>query len=136
MSPSPAAEVRLWLIKAHNDLAAGTVDHETSPPLVEDSVFHAQQAAEKAMKGFLTWHGRPFRKIHDLREIGGAVIEIDSTLEPLLKRAVALSPFAGVFRYPTEMGEPTLEEAKAALALAREVYEAITQLLPNEVRPT
>jgi prevent-host-death family protein len=29
-------------------------------------VFHAQQAAEKAMKGYLSWHDQAFRKTHDL----------------------------------------------------------------------
>ena len=56
-------------------------------------------------------------------------------MEPLLHRAARLSPFAGVFRYPTEMGVPTMEEAREALALAREVFDAILARLPQEVRP-
>ncbi|WP_447972356.1 hypothetical protein [Nitrospira sp. Kam-Ns4a] len=36
-----------------------------------------------------------------------------------------------MFRYPTDMGEPTVEEAREALALAREVYEAILARLPD-----
>jgi hypothetical protein len=40
------------------------------PPLTADITFHAQQLAEKALKGFLTWHDQPFRKTHDLVEIG------------------------------------------------------------------
>ena len=46
------------------------LDLQAKPPLTADSVFHAQQAAEKSIKGFLSWHDRPFRKTHNLVEIG------------------------------------------------------------------
>lgn len=128
-------EVRRWLAKACADLRAGEVVLAASPPLVEDALFHAQQAAEKAIKGFLVWQGRGFRKTHDLREVGGAALEVDETLEPLLREAARLTPFAGVFRYPADMGEPAPEEAQEALALAREVYEAVLARLPVDVRP-
>lgn len=134
MPPNRSDEVRRWLAKACDDLRAGEVVLAASPPLVEDALFHAQQAAEKAIKGLLVWHGRSFRKTHDLREVGGAALELDATLEPLLRRAVRLTPFAGVFRYPTDMGEPTPEEAREALALARQVYDAVLARLPEEAR--
>ena len=31
-------------------------------PLLGDATFHCQQAVEKALKAFLIWHDRPFRK--------------------------------------------------------------------------
>lgn len=45
------AETRGWLTRARDDLRAGEVDLGPVPPLTADAVFHAQQAAEKAMKG-------------------------------------------------------------------------------------
>ncbi len=39
------------------------------------------------------------------------------------------------YRYPGEPEEPTRDEADGALALAREVYEAILACLPEEVQP-
>lgn len=48
------AETRGWFVRAHTDLASGRVGLTVQPPLAGDAVFHAQQAAEKAMKGFLT----------------------------------------------------------------------------------
>jgi len=36
------------------------------PPFTGDAVFHAQQVAEKTLKAFLVWHGRIFRKTHNL----------------------------------------------------------------------
>jgi hypothetical protein len=40
------------------------------PPLLEDIVFHAQQAVEKCFKAFLAWNGVAFRKTHSLEELG------------------------------------------------------------------
>jgi hypothetical protein len=51
------------------------------PALVRGAVFHAQQAAEKAWKAFLAAHERPFRKTHDLDELGSAAAEGDATLD-------------------------------------------------------
>ncbi len=135
MLPEKVSETQAWFHKAAQDLRAGTLVLEAEPPIVDDALFHAQQAVEKAIKGFLIWHERPFRKTHDLREVGGSAISIDSSLAPLLQQAIRLTPFAGVFRYPGEIGEPTKEEAEEALVLAQEVFDAILARLPNEVRP-
>jgi HEPN domain-containing protein len=100
-------------------------------PLTDDIVFHAQQAAEKAMKGFLTWHDQAFRKTHDLAEVGRQCSAVDSALEPLLKRAEKLTVFAWAFRYPGDAEQPSVEEARAALAVAREVYNALLAHVPG-----
>ena len=97
-------------------------------------VFHAQQAAEKAMKGYLSWHDQPFRKTHDLAEVGRQCIAIDASFEPLLRRAERLSVYAWAFRYPGDAEDPTVEEAQGALAVAREVVEAMLVRLPEEIR--
>jgi HEPN domain-containing protein len=109
--PELVAETRGWFVRAHADLASGQVDIAAEPPLTGDAVFPAQQAAEKAMKGFLTWHGQVFRKTHNLTE------------------------YAWKYRYPGEPHEPPREEAEGALALAREVYDAVLARLPAEVWP-
>ena len=55
----------------------------------------------------------------------------------LLKRGdgLPLTEYAWKFRYPGEPELPEIEEADAALALAREVYDAVLHRLPAEVRP-
>ena len=92
--PALITETRAWFSKAGNDLRAGTFELGAVPPLTSDIVFHTQQAAEKAMKGFLTWHGQVYRKTHNLVEIGEACAAIDPTLEPLLRRAAELTEYA------------------------------------------
>jgi len=133
--PERIAETRPWLSKATEDLRAADFELTAKPPLVADIVFHAQQAAEKAMKGFLAWHDRPFRKTHNLIEVGEACVAIDPTLDELLRRAAPLTEYAWKFRYPGEPEAPPREEAEQALAIARAVYDAILARLPEEVRP-
>jgi hypothetical protein len=53
----------------------------------------------------------------------------------LTRQAARLTEYAWKFRYPGEPEEPPVAEAQEALALAREVYEAILNRLPAEVRP-
>ena len=133
--PALVAETRAWFSKAGNDLRAGTFELGAVPPLTSDIVFHTQQAAEKAMKGFLTWHGQVYRKTHNLVEIGEACAAIDPTLEPLLRRAAELTEYAWRFRYPGNPEEPTEKEAREALALAREVFDSLLYRLPPDVHP-
>ncbi len=54
MADAKIFEVRAWLKKADDDLRGAQVDLAAAPPLIEDALFHCQQAAEKAMKAFLT----------------------------------------------------------------------------------
>jgi len=132
------AETKAWFRRAANDLRAAEHELSAVPPLLGDIVFHCQQAAEKAMKGFLTWHNRPFRKTHSLEEIGEQCLEIDQTLKPMVDRAVPLTEYAWKFRYPgvpDEPEEPSMSEAQEALVRAREVREAVLSRLPAEARP-
>lgn len=133
--PELVAETRSWFVKAAEDLRAARFEMTAEPPLLADIVFHAQQAVEKALNGFLTWHSRPFRKTHLLEELGEACVQIDATLRPIVGRAVPLTAYAWKFRYPGEPDEPSREEAEAALVTAQEAYDSVLRRLPQEVRP-
>ena len=129
------AEVKAWLTKAANDLRAGGHALRGEPPFTGDALFHAQQAAEKSLKGFLTWHDVAFRRSHDLAEIGRQCVEVDDSLADVCRRANPLSVFAWLFRYPGDAEEPEPEEVQEPLALARQVYDAVCARLPTEVCP-
>jgi HEPN domain-containing protein len=85
------SETQAWLRKAAQDLRAANHSLTASPPLLEDVVFHCQQAAEKTLKGFLMWHNSPFRKTRSLEEIGEQCLDLDSTLQDFVDRAVPLN---------------------------------------------
>jgi HEPN domain-containing protein len=135
MQPDALAEARAWFQKAANDLRGADIDLAASPPLVEDALFHCQQAAEKAMKGFLSAHDRPFKKTHDLDELGRACESLDPSLMPLLLPARDLTVFAWEYRYPGATDVPSVAETRMALATARSVYEALLSRLPVAAHP-
>lgn len=137
MRPDEArvADTRAWLVRAHEDLRGAAVDLAATPPLLGDATFHCQQAVEKAMKAFLAWHDHPFRKTHDLAELGRQCVTLDPTLEPPLRQAAPLSEYAWRYRYPGDPDEPTRDEVDEALAIARQVVATLTGRLPAAVRP-
>jgi HEPN domain-containing protein len=133
LDPELVAETRGWMIKATHDLRAAETLAAASPPLNDEAVFHSQQAAEKAIKAFLVWHGQTFRKTHNLEETGEQCLAIDPSLRAAIDRAVPLSEYAWKFRYPGVPVEPDSVETAEALAAAREVVAAIASRLPTEV---
>ncbi len=138
MAPDEARteDVRAWLQRAALDLRAA--EHGMTAPeagLRSDVVFHAQQAAEKAFKAFLAWHDVPFRKTHNLEELGRTCVSLDATLRAIVDQAAPLSEYAWRFRYPGEPSEPSREEAEEALDTAREVFQMLATRLPKNVQP-
>ena len=129
------ADAREWLVETLRDLRRVEILLAATPADVEGALFHCQQAAEKALKAFLTWHDVRFRRIHDLEEIGKQCVQVDQTLGPLMARAETLSEYATRFRYPGARYEPSLEGARDVVALARAVMEAIVTRLPRDARP-
>lgn len=131
--PVRVDEVGAWLRKVSVDIEACSRLLQGDAPLCDAAVFHAQQAAEKAIKGFLLWHDIPFGKTHNIVEIGKLAVKVDRTLENLFRRASSLTQYAWRFRYPGEPEEATSEEANKALALAKEVFNAVLERLPDEL---
>ena len=113
-----------WWQRAEEDLAVADQLLLDRVPYFGSIGFHAQQAAEKSWKALLAWHASPFPKTHDLRLLGQQLTQHDPALCDPVLRAANLTPFAWLFRYPGESEEPTLEEARAALDIATQVFEA------------
>ena len=135
MQSEKISEVRVCIQKAANDLRGADINLNVSPPLIEDALVHCQQVAEKAMKGFLTMHDKIFPKTHDLDELASLCEEVDSSLENVLEKALDLTVFAWIFRFPGDMKVPSKEEALQYLSIARQVYDSILSRLPKEVSP-
>jgi HEPN domain-containing protein len=123
-------DARAWLARAELDLRAADLEMGTPEAgLWGDVAFHAQQAAEKALKAFLALHDEPFRKTHSIEEIGRACAAIDPGLGELVDAAAPLTEFAWKFRYPGDVSDPTREEAGRAVAVARKLVLAVKGLL-------
>jgi len=91
---------------------------DASLPLPEIAAYHAQQAAEKALKAFLTARSTPFRRTHDLVELQQQCEGIDAGFSALAATAQTLTPYATLFRYPGGPLAPPVTDARLAVRLA------------------
>lgn len=124
-----------WLSKVDTGLRCAGIDLEASPPVPGDAVFHCQQAVEKSLKAFLTWHDEPFSKTHNLASLAEQAARLDNALAPLVGEVESLTQYAWLHRYPNESAEPNVEEALDALDRARRIHGENLARLPDSVRP-
>jgi HEPN domain-containing protein len=113
-----------WMLKAEHDLMSAEMLVQ-NPDLLDTAVYHTQQCAEKALKGFLVFHEWEIEKTHHLKPILEACMQIDKTFVILTEEAISLSPFATEFRYPDEILMPELEDALQAISSARRIFEFV-----------
>lgn len=90
---------RIMLAMARKDLKAlkGMEDPETFAS--EIFGFHAEQAVQKALKGWLSLAGVAYPKIHDLEELLRLLEDHQQTIPPDFRGLVDLADFAVQFRY-------------------------------------
>jgi len=92
--------VRAWKKKADQDLLAARVMLEHDAELTEPIGFHAQQAVEKSLKGFLIYQGDiHLPKTHDVGNLLRLASHYEADLNDL-EEVVELTPFAVEARYP------------------------------------
>lgn len=124
-------EARAWLDRARRDLRAAKL--LIAGDANAEALFHCQQAVEKALKAFLTFHERTFRKTHDLGDLSSECLAIDDSLQPAISQAEGLTQYAWRFRYPGEPYEPEAIEAQDGLQKAEAaVGEVERRLRPAE----
>jgi HEPN domain-containing protein len=123
-SPSPpAGSPYSWLAHAKSDLRITQICRSDSGVLPNQTVFHAQQAAEKAIKAVLLEHKIRFPRTHDLGELI-VLIQQHAMMWPFAPDEVeALSPFAVETRYPDDSDPLSENEVTEAISLAEKVIE-------------
>jgi HEPN domain-containing protein len=135
MDEAQQSLVREWLTKAQHDLAAARKLSGGPDPYLDVAIYHCQQAAEKAVKGFLVFHDQEFDKTHNVRLLVDLAILVEASFSSWLEVGARLTPYATRFRYPGEILEPEQEEFEQALESATRLYEFILSLLPQTVHP-
>ena len=127
MRPEALREAGEWLARAERDLLVADRSLRVAPALPDAVAYHAQQAAEKAFKGFLAAHDQVFRLTHDLKELVPLCEGIDADFSEFQLAAQILTPYATQFRYPGGPIEPTLADAEQALQLATAIVQFVRQ---------
>lgn len=91
-------------------------------PIPEMACYHAQQCAEKSLKGFLVSRSHRFNLVHDLFYLTQECAQIQPAFSELELAAETLGRYGAGVRYPLEnFVDPDEEEAWEAIRLAGEV---------------
>ena len=93
--------------------------------------FHAQQAAEKALKALLALADAPIPRTHNLEDLQAQCLELPPVTSASGLEALDLSeltPFAVEARYDIEFW-PERDEADDAVAMAARVHAAVGQII-------
>lgn len=111
--------VKLWFAKASRDLRTAKL-LLVQNKCWESTVFHAQQTAEKSLKGFLAFHKIRFTKTQNIEILINLVATADQTLSKELDFAKTLTLYAVAYRYPEENESPE--------PLSQTVCEKVTRM--------
>jgi len=124
MSDAPEL-LQSWKIKSEHDLKACRQLLQADEQLAEIIAFHAQQAVEKALKGFLVSRKCfDFPKTHDL----GRLLDLAESFEPdlaSLDAIIELTPYAVEMRYPESLDWGGEIDANEYVLLAEQSCEKI-----------
>ena len=108
-----------WLIHAESDLQLAATG-KSPKVLYETLCFHAQQAAEKALKAVLIANNVPSTKTHNIGTLIG-MLPGKVAFPEELEEATGLTTYAVMARYPGDL-EPVIEdEYTEAIGLAEKV---------------
>lgn len=124
---------RGWLVKAASDLNASRLVVEGDGPY-DTACFHAQQAIEKALKGFLAFRRQPIPRTHDLEELQQQCLALESLPHLAVLDLTETTDYGVVVRYDLDFW-PGQDTAADALALADKVFGLVLDALPAEYRP-
>lgn len=130
--------VRGWLIKARHDLDTARQISALPDGHLDAAIYHCQQAAEKVVKGFPTFHDHRLERSHDVERL----VLLASGYEPGFAHwadtAITLTPYATAYRYPGAAAvlEPDRAEFDAALYAATRFVGYVLSLLPGDIQPT
>ncbi|SRR5258708_27149518 len=117
-----------WLRKAESDLQAVRTLIEAEASL-DAACFHAQQAAEKALKAYLTANSIAFPFTHNLAKLLTISEAKDPDFVELDTIADTLTPYAVESRYDDEFW-PKLDESSEALTAAESILEFVRARMP------
>ena len=125
--PGSAAD---WLARARNDVAMAKA------PLPEGAIyeslcFHAQQAAEKAIKALHKWHGLAFEFTHNIGHLLHRLERHGLQVPEEIWEASDLTRFAVETRYPIPAELVTEEEYREAVKLAERVLQWAASIIES-----
>ena len=114
---------KLWFKHAIRDLKTAKALLEMGSDYKHAAAYHAQQCAEKAIKGYLTFANCRVAKTHDIKALADIAESVDKAFSKSILKYKSLTKLAIVYRYPDAEVKPlTLAAAKSAISKAEKAY--------------
>lgn len=126
----PSEELNRWLKQAEHDLAAANID--LGNKFFSDACYSAEQAAQKALKGYLYFKGSPLVWKHSVKELISECVGYDKTFSQLVDAGKILDQYYIPTRYPDVLAPPavpfesyTQKQATEAIELAKKIVDNV-----------
>ena len=117
-----------WFAKASADLEMARRALGPDRPFPDIACYHAQQCAEKYLKGYLVAHDVPFRLVHDLVYLVNLCKDLDEGFEELRPAAKFLNAYIATSRYPAVTDpDPDIPAAQEAIRQAQQIADFVLQ---------
>lgn len=122
-----------WLAFASDDLRV--VEAAARENIYHLACFHAQQSAEKSLKGFIIFTKGRTEKTHSLIELLNEAVRINKEVEKFREHCLILDRYYIPTRYPDALpgslpeGLPGKNNAEQALKYAEEIFEFAKRVL-------
>ena len=132
MDDAKAELVCAWLIKSRNDLDTARQIGAHPEGHLDTAIYHCQQAAEKAVKGFLAMHDHRLERTHDVERLVTLAAGYAPGFDEWANAAIVLTSYATAYRYPglAVASEPGRAEFDEALKCASEFVDYVLSQLP------
>ncbi len=121
-------EVRMWLRYAREDADVAQVIAAAPHLSARSACWHAQQAAEKALKAALSAAGQDVPRTHNLVALR-AQLKTDVANALDITELAELTAWAVESRYPGDWDEPTADDAHRAASIAVRVLGTIDEAI-------
>jgi HEPN domain-containing protein len=119
----------MWIRRAESDLKLAEKEVASASPVWDAICFHSHACVEKLLKALIVRQGTFPPRTHNL-------LDLLARQSPAIRDHVAITRACKLLtdlypksRYP-EQPEPTPDEAKSAIAAARQVYAEVRPRLP------
>lgn len=118
--------VKEWLKFASNDINCAKHSLSMHPVPLEIVCYHCEQAAEKALKGYLIYQNVEPPRTHILKLLCKMCTDIDETFKEISEQCGNLTLYGVQPRYPFEI-DITENDMKKAILDAGQVMEFVLQ---------
>lgn len=129
---TPPGSPEDWLAHAQSDLNLARLARDHKGILPEQICFHAQQAAEKALKAVLASRRVEFPLVHSIQVLVQIAQQSGLAVPPEVLDASSLTPYAVLTRYPGYLEEITQADVREAIRLAEQVVSWATAMIVGQ----